>query len=90
VPQLLRIDEEFRAIEMTIVRSPFLLDFADARLDEAPDFSEDVLRQWEDEKAEIFGKRWSEVTCVLAALRAFDVYLLDINPRNISFPEETR
>jgi hypothetical protein len=50
VPQLLRIDEEFRAIEMTIVRSPFLLDFADARLDEAPDFSEDVLRQWEDEK----------------------------------------
>ena len=90
VPQLLRIDEEFRAIEMTIVRSPFLLDFADARLDDAPGFSEDVLRQWEDEKAEIFGKRWSEVTCVLAALRAFDVYLLDINPRNISFPEETR
>ena len=34
VPQLLRIDEEFRAIEMTIVRPPFLLDFADARLDE--------------------------------------------------------
>ena len=30
VPQLLSIDEEFRAIEMTIVRSPFLLDFADA------------------------------------------------------------
>jgi hypothetical protein len=35
VPQLLQIDEEFRAIEMTIVRPPFLLDFADARLDEA-------------------------------------------------------
>jgi hypothetical protein len=46
VPQSLSIDEEFRAIEMTIVRSPFLLDFADALLDEAPDFSEDVLRQW--------------------------------------------
>jgi hypothetical protein len=42
---LLGIDEEFRAIEMTIVRSPFLLDFADALLDEVPDFSEDVLRQ---------------------------------------------
>ena len=40
VPQLLSIDEEFRAIEMTIVRAPFLLDFADARTDEAPDFSE--------------------------------------------------
>lgn len=90
VPQLLRIDEEFRAIEMTIVRSPFLLDFADARLDEAPDFSEDVLRQWEKDRAEIFGERWPEVTRILAALQAFDVYLLDINPRNISFPEETR
>jgi hypothetical protein len=90
VPQLLRIDEEFRAIEMIIVRSPFLLDFADARLDEAPDFSEDVLQQWEEEKAEIFGERWPEVTRILAALQAFGVYLLDINPRNISFPEETR
>jgi hypothetical protein len=90
VPQLLRIDEEFRAIEMTIVRSPFLLDFADARLDEAPDFSEDVLQQWEEEKAEIFGEKWPEVTRILAALQAFGVYLLDLNPRNISFPEETR
>ena len=62
VPLLLSIDEELHAIEMTIVRSPFLLDFADARLDEAPDFSEDVLQQWEEEKAEIFGERWPEVT----------------------------
>jgi len=84
------IDEEFRAIEMTIVRSPFLLDFADALLDEAPDFSEDVLRQWEEDKTEIFGERWPEVTRILAALQAFGVYLLDINPGNISFPEETR
>jgi hypothetical protein len=30
VPQLLSVDEEFRAIKMTIVRSPFVLDFADA------------------------------------------------------------
>ena len=90
VPQLLRIDEEFRAIEMTVVRSPFLLDFADARLDEPPDFSEDVLRQWEEDRAEIFGERWPEVTRVLAALQVVGIYLLDINPRNISFPEETQ
>jgi hypothetical protein len=70
VPKLLSIDGEFRAIEMTIVRSPFLLDFADARLDESPDFSEDVIRQWEDDKAEIFGERWPEVTRILAALQA--------------------
>jgi hypothetical protein len=84
------MDEEFRAIEMTIVRPPFLLDFADAHLDEAPDFSEDVLQQWEEDKAEIFGERWPEVTRILTALKALGIYLLDINPRNISFPEETR
>jgi len=90
VPQLLSIDEEFRAIEMTIVRSPFLLDFADALLDQAPDFSEDVLRQWEEDKAETFGERWSEVTDVLTALQVFGIHLLDINPHNISFLQDTR
>jgi len=90
VPQLLSIDEKFRAIAMTIVRSPFLLDFADARLDQPPDFSEDVLRQWEEERAELFGERWPEVTRIRAALETLGVYLLDINPRNISFPEETQ
>jgi hypothetical protein len=83
---VLRIDQEFVAIEMTIVRPPFLLDFADALLDEPPDFSEDVLRQWEEDKAEIFGERWPGVTRILAALQTFGVYLLDINPGNISFP----
>jgi hypothetical protein len=90
VPQLLGTDKEFRAIEMTIVRPPFLLDFADARLDEPPDFSEDILRQWEEEKAEIFGERWPEVTRILAALQTLGVYLLDINPRNIFFLEDLR
>jgi hypothetical protein len=85
VPQLLNIDEEFRALEMTIVRPPFLLDFAGAYLDGAPDFSEDVLRQWQEEKAEIFGERWPEVARILAVLEALGIYLRDINPRNISF-----
>jgi hypothetical protein len=88
VPQLLRIDEEFRAIQMTIVRPPFLLDFAGAYLDEAPDFSEDVLRQWQEEKAEIFGERWPEVTRILAALEALGIYLRDINAGNIFVREE--
>jgi hypothetical protein len=83
------LDEEFRALEMTIVRKPFLLDFADALLDQTPDFSEDVLQQWEEDRAEIFGERWQEVTQVLAALRASGIYLLDINPGNISFPEDS-
>lgn len=85
VPQLLKIDREFRAIEMTIVRKPFLLDFADARLDEAPNFSEEILQQWREEKADIFGEKWPEVLRVMAALQSLGIYLLDINPGNISF-----
>jgi hypothetical protein len=88
VPQLLMIEKEFRAIEMTIVRKPFLLDFADAYLDQGPDFSEDVLDQWEREKAEIFGEKWPEVMQVLNVLRGFGIYLRDINPGNIGFAEE--
>jgi hypothetical protein len=89
VPQLLRIDGEWHAIEMTIVPQPFLLDFADALLDQAPDFSDDVLRQWEKDKEEIFGKKWPEVIQVLAALRAYGIHLLDINPANIAFGERS-
>ena len=85
VPQMLMLDKEFRAIEMTIVRKPFLLDFADALLDRTPNFSEDVLRQWEEDKAEIFGEKWSEVTRVIGALQTLGIHLLDINPGNIAF-----
>ena len=87
VPQLLRADQEFRTIEMTIVRKPFLLGFADARLDQAPDFSDDVIQQWQEQKAEIFGERWPDVTRVLAALQGLGIYLLDVNPGNITLPD---
>jgi len=87
VPQLLRVDEEWHAIEMTIVPQPFLLDFADALLDQPPDFSDDVLSQWEQDKQEIFGKRWPVVIEVLAVLRVYGIHLLDINPANIAFGE---
>jgi hypothetical protein len=88
VPQLLQINDEFRTIEMTIVQPPFVLDFADARLDEPTfDFPADILEQWEEERAEIFGERWTEVKSILAELEALGIYQRDINPRNISFAE---
>lgn len=91
VPRLLESNDEFRTIEMTIVRPPFVLDFADARLDEsAVDFSEEVLAQWEEDRAEIFGESWAEVKSILAELEVLGIYLSDINPRNISFAEGTR
>src|SRR6476661_1796290 len=43
VPELIDVDDELRAIEMSIVERPFLLDFAGAkRLDEMPDFEQHV------------------------------------------------
>jgi hypothetical protein len=74
---------------MTIVPQPFLLDFADALVDQAPDFSDDVLEQWAIDKEEMFGEKWPRVTEVLTALRAYGIHLLDINPANIAFGERS-
>lgn len=52
VPQLIRSDDAWNAIEMSIVNRPFILDFAQAYLDGVPDFPEEVwaerLRTWEE------------------------------------------
>src|SRR6266566_3614580 len=58
VPQLLRYDDELRVIEMTIVKRPFVLDFAGAYLDARPEFPEGVLTDWEADKREQFEERW--------------------------------
>jgi len=42
VPQLLRSDDAFLALEMTLVTPPFVLDFAGAWLDWPPTFSDEV------------------------------------------------
>jgi hypothetical protein len=49
VPRMLRCDDDLWVIEISIVTPPYLLDFAGAYLDKSPDFSEDVLAEWEAE-----------------------------------------
>jgi hypothetical protein len=85
VPQLLRYDDELRAIEMTVVTRPFVLDFAGAFLDQAPDFSEEVLDEWRAEKQEQFGERWPEAQAILRFLEGLGIHLIDVTPNNISF-----
>ncbi len=77
------------AIEMTIVSKPYLLDFADAYLDAPPDFPDEVLEQWHEDKREQFGDdRWERVQMALAALRGqYGIHLFDVNPGNITFGE---
>jgi hypothetical protein len=90
VPQLVAFDDRLLIVEMTIVQPPFLLDFASAYLDSAPDFTAEIVEQWYQEKAEQFGEHWSDVLIVLDELRrGFGIHLLDINPGNITFRERT-
>jgi len=89
VPQLINSDDDLLTLEMTIVRRPFVLDFAGAYLDARPDFPEDVWADWEIEKREQFEDRWPTVQEVLAAFEGFGIYLLDVSPNNIGFVEKT-
>ena len=85
VPQLLGFDDELRVLEMTIVKRPFLLDFAAAYLDARPEFSQDIWTEWEAEKREQFEGRWPVVQKVLAAFEEIGIHLLDVSPSNIVF-----
>ena len=87
VPVMLNRYDTWRAIEMTVVHRPFLLDFAGAYLDRRPDFSPEVWEEWEASRREQFGANWGLVRAVLNELEEeFGVFVLDIHPSNIAFP----
>ena len=83
VPRLLDYDDELQVIAMTLVTRPFVLDFAGAHLDRAPDFSEEVMADWLAEKREQYGSRWPEVQAILAVLETYGVFMEDVSPGNI-------
>jgi hypothetical protein len=87
VPRLLDYDDELQVIAMTLVTRPFVLDFAGAHLDQAPDFSEEVLADWLADKREQYGRRWPEVQAILAVLETYGVFMEDVSPGNISLGE---
>jgi hypothetical protein len=88
VPQLLSFNDHFRAIEMTIVKKPFILDFAGASLDRPPSFPKNVMLEWERENRNRFGPRRNAVENLIRAFRDLDIYLLDISPNNVAFRDE--
>lgn len=83
VPRLYEFDDGIGVIEMSIVEPPFVLDFASATLDSAPDFPEDVLTEWYAEKREQFGADWSKAAAVIRALERLGIFMLDVHPGNI-------
>jgi hypothetical protein len=65
VPELIACDDELWIIEMTVVSRPFVLDFGGAFLDEAPEFTEEIMVEWRADKQEQFGSRWPEVQAII-------------------------
>lgn len=85
VPELLAWDDDLWVLAMTVVSRPFVLDFAGALLDQAPDFSEEVMADWYAEKKEQFGAYWSEAQAIMRYLEGLGIFLIDVTPNNISF-----
>lgn len=85
VPRMLNADDELLIIEMTIASPPFILDFAGAYLYLPPEYPEEVMAQWEEEKSEQFGENWATVQAILRRLEGLDIYLADVTPNNIRF-----
>jgi hypothetical protein len=90
IPRLIDADEQLRAIEMSIVERPFLLDFAGAkRPHEVPDFEQHVIDEHMERLVELFEGRVGDALHVVEAFRrATGFVLLDIHPGNVAFGEE--
>ena len=78
----MRFADDLLAIEMTIVTPPFILDFAGAYLDPAPEFSAEVWTQWTSEKQEQFGSEWERIVRLLGELKRLAIHVLDPTPTN--------
>ncbi len=86
VPEMIAWSDLLLVIEMSMVSPPYILDFASARLDHAPDFPPEVLEQWEMDRLEEFGANWSRVRLIIEFMREqYDIHLTDVHPRNITF-----
>ncbi len=85
VPQLIGYDDDLRAIEMTTVSPPFVLDFGGAYLDHPPDYSDEVWEDWRQQKSEAFEDNWPAVEQILDEFRDFGIHIADVNPGNIRF-----
>ena len=87
VPALIAFSSSDLVIEISIVRPPYLLDFASCDLDQpADDFTEEVWEQWRRDRREEFGANWPAALAVARELeRRYGIYYRDLSPRNLDF-----
>lgn len=86
VPKLMGSHRGLRVVEMSIVRPPFLLDFAGARVDEELDFDDEIMEQKWSDLEEMFGSRISVVRDVFFELSVkYGVFYYDFTVKNLNF-----
>jgi len=86
VPRLIDYEDSLCVLEMAVVKPPYVLDFAKATIDVAPDFSPEVMREWLHRKSQDFGANWPAVVAIMDELvHKYGVHLTDLNPGNIAF-----
>jgi hypothetical protein len=66
---------------------PYRIDFAKVRIDRPPEFSEEVLRDEEQQGIAQFEHNGPAVKSLLAALESYQIYYLDPRRGNIAFPD---
>lgn len=86
IPILCHYDDQLRAIEMSIVTPPYLVDFASAIFDIEPDFIEDDGHTFEDFIRHRFDDRAEAVLDLYYELAArTGIYLPDMHSQNVKF-----
>lgn len=89
IPRMVRHADDLLAIEFTIVKPPFLLDFAAAYSEvemQRLNFPSEVLEEREQHWSELFGEKWPNVIAIRDAFRRqTGLYLLDLSLNNIRF-----
>jgi len=85
VPRLIGHSDQWMAIEMSVVKPPYLIDFGKARLDRPPDFDPDVMAEIEADREELWGDRYGDVLAAVWKLKKLGIYYTDVTPRNIVF-----
>lgn len=84
IPYLVGSSEELLVLELSIVSAPYVLDFGKAYINVPPDFSEEVLADYDAEREEMFEGNWDLAQCVVGALQWFGIFYADARPSNIN------
>lgn len=86
VPQFISHDADMRALEISFVTPPYLIDFGKCHFDEEIDFTEEAWEIWYARLEELFGDGVSEVVSVRNHLiRRYGIYHDDLSLDNLNF-----